>query len=93
MQESVEVLPEWNLLTGSFQLRRTKESFRKEPGREVRGPDPRQQVHFCFKCRPGRGVSVPNHSPGIKTMGLILTDVYDYGGKDDVRARRPVWFY
>lgn len=93
MQESVEVLPEWNLLTGCFHLRRTKESFSKESGREVRAPDPRQQVHFCFKCRRGRGAPIPNRSPGIRTIGLIFTDVYDYRGMDDVRAGRPVCFY
>lgn len=40
MEESVEVLPERNLLTGSFHLRWTKESFRGEGGREVEGARP-----------------------------------------------------
>lgn len=93
MQESVKVLPEWNLLTGSFHPCGTKESFSKERGREVRAPDPRQQVHFCFECQQGRGVSIPNHSAGIKQIGLTLTDVYDYRGNDDARAHRPVCFY
>lgn len=92
MQESVKVLPEWNLLTGSFYLCGTKESFSKDSGREVRAPDPRQQVHFCFKCQQGRGVSIPNHSTGIKTTGLTFTEVYDYRGNDDTRAHRPFWF-
>lgn len=93
MQESAKVLPEWNLLTGSFHLCGTKESFSKESGREVRAPDPRQQLHFCFKCEQGRGAPTPNRSTGIRKIGLTCTDVYDYSGNDDARAHRPVWFY
>lgn len=88
MQESAKVLPEWNLLTGSFHLCGTKESSRKESGREASAPDPRQQVHSCFKSGPGRGGSTPNRSTAIKTMGSTSTDVYDYRGNDDAREHR-----
>lgn len=69
MQESGEVLPERNLLTGSFHLGRTKESFSKESGREVRAPGPPTTGPLLLQASAGGGPSDPKAVDRRRKMG------------------------